>query len=124
VSVSADQLAETAADQPLYAVTRAQETELPQRLKLAYIEAALDYRVAAVEAQQSGGSSRRDVLIELPAAVSQADALKRAEVYVEPPKAAVFKPAPYVAVEPITTSYEAGDEKPKRGYKRRDMQAE
>jgi hypothetical protein len=51
-------------------------------------------------------------------------ALKRAEVYVEPPKAAVFKPAPYVAVEPITTSYEAGDEKPKRGYKRRDMQAE
>ena len=54
-------------------------------------------------------------------------ALQRAEVYVEPPKAALFKPiSTYVAaaMEPATKADEAGDDKPKRGYKRRDMQAE
>lgn len=107
VSVSTDQLAETAADQPLYALTRAQETELPQRLKLAYIEASLDYRVAAVEAQQSGGSSRRDLLIELPAAVSQADALKRAEVSLQESWSA--REAAELALPPSFLALEPGD---------------
>jgi hypothetical protein len=98
-------LAELAAEQPLYAVTRAQEADLPAGLKLAYLEAALDYRLAAVEARKAGGSGKRDIVIELPAAVSQADALKRAEVSLQESwsareQAEFALPPSYIALEP------------------------
>ena len=53
-------------------------------------------------------------------------ALQRAEVYVEPPAsrtvAAVFRP--FVSMVEPEPKKEADDDKPKRAYKRRDMQAE
>ncbi len=61
-----DRLVETEPEASLYALTRAQETELPAAIKLTYVESALDYRVAAVEAKHLGGSSLRDVRIDLP----------------------------------------------------------
>ena len=63
-----------------FTLKRAQETELPAAVKLSYLESGLDYRLAAVEARHLGGSSLRDVLIELPGAVGQAEAQKRADV--------------------------------------------
>ncbi len=100
-----DQLVETKAGAPLYALTRAQEADLPGGVKLAYLEAALDYRIAAVEARQAGGASRRDVLIDLPAAVSQADAQKRAEVTLQESwsareQADLALPPSFLALEP------------------------
>lgn len=74
--VAADQLAELPRDAPLYAIKRAQETELPAAIKLSYMEAGADYRLAVVEAKHEGGSSKRDGLIELPAAVAQEQAQK------------------------------------------------
>jgi hypothetical protein len=106
-AAAAGELVETGADQPLYALTRAQETDLPASVKLAYLEAALDYRVAAVEARQAGGSSRRDALIELPAAVSQADALKRAEITLQESWAA--REAAELALPPSFLALEPGD---------------
>jgi hypothetical protein len=100
-------LVETAADKPLYALTRAQETELPARVKLAYLEAAREYRVAAVEARQAGGFSRRDVMIELPAAISQADAMKRAEVSLQESWSA--REAAELALPPSFLALEPGD---------------
>jgi hypothetical protein len=58
-------------------------------------------------------------------------ALQRAELYVEPVRsariAAVFKPIPSVTYSEPVVELEARveiEDKPKRGYKRRDMQAE
>lgn len=103
--VRADEFVEAGADQPLYALTRAQETELPAALKLAYLEAALDYRIAAVEARKAGGASRRDVHFEIPAAVSQAEAMKRAEVSLQEAwssreQVEFALPPSYLALEP------------------------
>jgi hypothetical protein len=75
-TVAADTLAELPGEVPLYAIKRAQETELPAAIKLSYMEAGADYRLAVVEAKHEGGSSKRDGLIELPAAVAQEQAQK------------------------------------------------
>lgn len=107
VPAGAGDLVETGRDKPLYQLTRAQETELPQCLKLAYLEAGFDYRLAAVEARQAGGSSRRDVLIELPAAVAQADALKRAEVSLQ--EAWASRETAELALPPSFLALEPGD---------------
>ena len=107
IAADAGDLVETDRDRPLYQLTRAQETELPQCLKLAYLEAGFDYRLAAVEARQAGGSSRRDVLIELPAAVAQADALKRAEVSLQ--EAWSAREAAEFALPPSLLALEPGD---------------
>ena len=52
-------------------------------IKLAYLEAGLDYRLAVVEARQEGGAATGDGLIELPAAVAQDQAQKRAQVVLQ-----------------------------------------
>ena len=78
-----DDCVEMAADRPLYVIRRSQEADLPQAVKLSYVESGLDYRLAVVEARQQGGSSRRDCLVELPAAVRQEEAQKRAQVMVQ-----------------------------------------
>ena len=107
IAVSADDLAETDADAPLHTLTRAQETELPAAVKLAYLETALDYRVAAVEARQAQGSSRRDLLIELPCAVTQAEAQKRAEVSLQ--EAWSARESAELALPPTFLALEPGD---------------
>ncbi len=94
-------------DKPLYALRRAQETELPTAVKLAYMESALDYRVAAVEAKQAGGSSLRNVHIELAGAVSQAQAQKRADVTLQEAWAA--RESIELALPPSLLRLEPGD---------------
>ncbi|MFM8747162.1 MAG: glycoside hydrolase/phage tail family protein [Aestuariivirga sp.] len=78
--IAADLLAELPGGAPLYAIKRAQETELPAAIKLSYMEAGRDYRLAVVEARHEGGSSKRDGLLELPAAVEQDQAQKCAAI--------------------------------------------
>ena len=105
--LSPDALVETEPDAPLVELTRAQETDLPARVRLAYLESALDYRIAAVEARQAGGTSRRDLLIDLPAAVTQADAQKRAEVTLQ--EAWSSREAAAFALPPSLLPLEPGD---------------
>ena len=105
VAVPVDELAEAKPGAPLYALTRAQETDLPMAVKLAYLESACDYRMAAVEAKRGGGAGRRDVMIELPAAVTQAEAQKRAEVALQEAwsareRAEFALPPSFLALEP------------------------
>ena len=107
LAASAGALVEVDAERPLYQLTRVQETELPARLKLAYLEPGLDYRIAAVEATQAGGSSRRDVMIELPAAVTQAEAQKRAEVSLQ--EAWSAREVAELALPPSFLALEPGD---------------
>ncbi|MBI3672356.1 MAG: glycoside hydrolase/phage tail family protein [Rhizobiales bacterium] len=80
LSLTPDGLVETVAEASLYSLTRAQETELPATVQLAYMETALDYRRAAVEARRTGGASKREVQLELACAVGQAVAQMRADV--------------------------------------------
>ncbi|HRX34912.1 MAG TPA: glycoside hydrolase/phage tail family protein [Aestuariivirga sp.] len=80
IPASSELLVETDADASLFALTRAQETELPAAMKLSYVESALDYRPAAVETKHVGGSSQRDIHFSLPCAVNQAEAKVRADV--------------------------------------------
>ncbi len=69
--------------EPLFDVTRRQETELPQTLQLLYAEAGMDYRNAAVSQRHAGAASAREMVIALPAAVSQHLAQARADVMLE-----------------------------------------
>ena len=106
------QLVEADAQSPLYLLKRTQETELPAAVKLSYIESARDYRIAAVEARHLGGSSLRDVLIDLPCATDQAQAQVRADISLQeswaaregaefglPPSALALEPGDVVALQ-------------------------
>ncbi|MCA3561487.1 MAG: glycoside hydrolase/phage tail family protein [Aestuariivirga sp.] len=100
-------LAEANAEAPLYRITRAQETDLPAAVKLSYLEAGLDYRLAVAEAKQTGGAARRDGLIELPAAVTQAEAQKRAQVLLQ--EAWAGRETVELALPPSQLALEPGD---------------
>jgi hypothetical protein len=105
--LSRDALAEVKPEAPLYRITRAQETELPATIKLSYLEAGLDYRLAVAEAKQEGGSARCDGLIELPAAVSLPDAQKRAQVVLQ--EAWAGRETVELALPPSLLALEPGD---------------
>ncbi|MEI7598961.1 MAG: glycoside hydrolase/phage tail family protein [Aestuariivirga sp.] len=100
-------LAEVSAEAPLYRITRAQETELPTAIKLSYLESGLDYRLAVVEAKQDAGSTRRDALIELAAAVAQDQAQKRAQVVLQ--EAWAGRESVELALPPSCLALEPGD---------------
>ncbi|WP_374333025.1 glycoside hydrolase/phage tail family protein, partial [Aestuariivirga sp.] len=104
--LSPDGLAELSPDAPLYRITRAQETELPGAIKLSYVEAGLDYRLAVVEARHPGGA-RGDGLIELPAAVAQEQAQKRAQVMLQ--EAWAGRESVELALPPSLLALEPGD---------------
>ena len=106
-ALSPDVLAEISAEAPLYRITRAQEAELPAAMKLSYLEAGLDYRLAVVEAKREGGSARRDGLIELPAAVAQDQAQKRAQVVLQ--EAWAGRESVELALPPSQLALEPGD---------------
>ena len=74
---------ETDASAPLFALSRAQETELPNGLKLLYAESSNDYRNAVVEARKARGASAREIILELPCATTQATAQARAHVLLQ-----------------------------------------
>ncbi|MCA3555312.1 glycoside hydrolase/phage tail family protein [Aestuariivirga sp.] len=106
-ALTPDGLAEAKPEAPLYRITRAQETELPAAVKLSYLEAGLDYRLAVAEAKQTGGAARRDSLIELPAAVTQAEAQKRAQVVLQ--EAWAGRETVELALPPSHLALEPGD---------------
>ena len=106
-AVAPEALVETAPEAALYRITRAQEAELPAAMKLSYLEAGLDYRLAVVEAKQEGGSARRDGLIELPAAVAQDQAQKRAQVVLQ--EAWAGRESVELALPPSQLALEPGD---------------
>ena len=112
VTVTVDGLVEADADRPLYALSHAQETELPVSLKLAYAETAADYRIASVEARRLTAASSREAVLELPCAVGQAVAQSRADVmlqelwtardgaeFVLPPSALALEPGDLVTLQ-------------------------
>ncbi|HEX9597272.1 MAG TPA: phage tail protein, partial [Anaerolineales bacterium] len=83
LTLGADDYVETDAAAPLFALSRAQETELPDSLKLLYAESSNDYRNAVVEARKARGESAREVVLELPCATTQAIAQQRAHVLLQ-----------------------------------------
>ncbi len=77
------ELAEIEAQAPLFALTRAQETELPAAIKLVYVESGAEYRLASVEARRLRGSSARETGLQLPCVIGQAVAQARADVVLQ-----------------------------------------
>lgn len=61
-----DALVEVKAKEPLFALSRGQETGLPASAKLSYVSATLDYRPAVAEARRLVGASGRVSLADLP----------------------------------------------------------
>ena len=104
---SEDGLTEAEPGAPVFTLKRAQETELPAEVRLSYVESALDYRVAAVEAKHAGGSSLRSVTIEIPGAVGQAEAQKRADVALQESWAS--REGAELALPPSAIDLEPGD---------------
>ncbi|MBZ0260812.1 MAG: glycoside hydrolase/phage tail family protein [Hyphomicrobiales bacterium] len=83
LTLTSDDYVETDAEAPLFALNRAQESELPNSIRLLYAESSNDYRNAVVEARKSRGESAREVVLELPCATTQAIARSRAEVLLQ-----------------------------------------
>jgi GTA TIM-barrel-like domain/Putative phage tail protein len=79
-AIADDALVEAAAEEPLFALTHAQETELPAGLKLVYIDAGTDYRNAVAHARKQRGLSDREAVLQLPCVTSQAVAASRADI--------------------------------------------
>jgi GTA TIM-barrel-like domain/Putative phage tail protein len=73
-------LAERPRGAQIYELARAQESDLPQAVRLGYFELNDDYRAAAVEARRLAGGSRRESFSDLPCVATQAQALARAEI--------------------------------------------
>lgn len=68
---------------PLFRLTRAEESDLPARLKLAYAESGLDYRTAVAEAQRQGARTAREAGASLPCAIEQGEAGRRAAIMLQ-----------------------------------------
>ena len=79
-AVSRDDLVETEPEAELLEITRAQETELPAALRLAYVESGVDYRTAVVEARRLGGHSSAETSLSMACAIEQAVAQQVADV--------------------------------------------
>jgi hypothetical protein len=79
-SMVRDDLVEHGRERGTLQETRLQETDLPRSVRLAYIESSLDYRTAAVQQSDVGTVSRREIVLQLPAAVPQSLAQARADV--------------------------------------------
>ena len=107
LEIDAPSFVETEATAPLFSLTRAQETELPQAVKLAYIESGLDYRRAAVEAREAASGSSREINVELPCAVGQAVAQVRADISLQEARAG--RDALDLALPPSRIDVEPGD---------------
>jgi hypothetical protein len=83
LTLTSDDYVETDAAAPLFALSRAHETELPNSVRLLYAESSNDYRNAVVEARKTRGNSAREIVLELPCATTQAIAQQRAHVLLQ-----------------------------------------
>ena len=83
VAVLGDDLVEENSAQSIFNHTRAQETEMASAVRLIYAESGLDYRSATVSRLKGGTGSSREINLNLPAALSQAQAQARVDVALE-----------------------------------------
>ncbi|MEG9884624.1 MAG: glycoside hydrolase/phage tail family protein [Hyphomicrobiales bacterium] len=74
-------LADCHGDDPLFQLTRAQESELPASVTLGYVDGLSDYRKTAVTAHRLVGHSIRQASADLSAVMSQSLAQSRAEIW-------------------------------------------
>ncbi len=72
-------LVETRAEEPLVTLTRGQETDLPETVKLTYVSASGDYRSQVAEARRRTGYSRRLAKADVPIMLESAQAERMAE---------------------------------------------
>jgi hypothetical protein len=66
-------------DADVYQLTRAQETDLPQTVRLQYTEAAATYRTAAAYGRRRSAAALRETTVSVPFVLEQADAIGMAE---------------------------------------------
>ena len=78
-ALGTERLVEEKAEEPLYEITRGQETELPASAKLRYLSAAEDYEQAVAEARRLTGASGRISEAGLPIVLDDAAATAIAE---------------------------------------------
>jgi hypothetical protein len=71
------------AERPLATLTRAQETELPRAVTLSFVDETRDYRASAVSSRRIVGGSARELAADLPAILSDAEAERRAEIFLQ-----------------------------------------
>ncbi len=82
-TLAADRLVETDPDEPLYRLTRGQESELPQSAKLTFIDGDQAYRQAAAEARRTSSGSQRVSIADLPMVMGGAQAAGIAEAMLQ-----------------------------------------
>jgi GTA TIM-barrel-like domain/Putative phage tail protein len=78
--VNAGDLIEDVNDVAIIAQNRTQETDLPAAIHIGYSESGLDYRQAAITQQRNGTASKREISLNIPAALSQQVAQARGDV--------------------------------------------
>ncbi len=111
-TVTPDDLVETDKDQPLYTLTRGQETELPLSAKITFTNEAKDYAQAAVEARRLNVRSDRVSAAELPIVMRQNTAQQIAKSWLRdawaarerasfalPPSRLAFEPSDLITLE-------------------------
>ncbi len=78
--INAADLIEEIKDVAILSQSRTQETDLPSTIHIGYAESGLDYRQAAVNQQRSGTASKKEISLNIPAAIGQQAAQARADV--------------------------------------------
>lgn len=79
-SVLLEDMVELNPDHRTFELTRAQETDLPNHLKMLFLDASDNYQQASVDAQKLTGTSRRELLHQVPVVISRAAAQTRATI--------------------------------------------
>ena len=79
-SVALESLVESKADKPTFTLKRAQETDLPNRMQILFIDSQNNYRQSAVEARKLTGLSQRDSVQEVPVVLAHNNAQTRVEI--------------------------------------------
>ena len=100
-------LVEVGPDQPIFNRTRAQETEMAAAVRLTYAESGLDYRSATVSRAKLNSGSAREITVNVPAAIGQAQAQARVDVALEEAWAA--RETAQFILSPRFEAVEAGD---------------
>ncbi|MDE2444791.1 MAG: glycoside hydrolase/phage tail family protein [Alphaproteobacteria bacterium] len=107
VVIDAGDLVEEAGDTPIFQQTRTQETELAASVRMTYAESGLDYRNATVSRTRGSGNSARQIAINVPVTMSQAQAQMRVDVALEEAWAA--RETAHFTLPPHAQAVEAGD---------------
>jgi len=79
MSISITDVVELNADKPTVTLKRSQETDLPNRLQMLFLDGENNYAQASVEARKLTGLSQRDLVREIPMVMSSNNAQDRVE---------------------------------------------